>query len=59
MSIPNTTYFESLVTSNPVVRGPEVDQLGFVHAPMTPGMGYEEAWGSDSPPVRSRTIAYR
>lgn len=51
MSIPNTTYFESLVSSNPVVRGPEVDSSGLVHAPHAPGMGYEALWSSDSPPV--------
>ncbi|GAA5202748.1 enolase C-terminal domain-like protein [Microbacterium jejuense] len=56
MSIPNTTYFESLVTSNPVTRGPEVDALGLVHAPTGPGMGYEELWGADAPPIASRSV---
>jgi L-alanine-DL-glutamate epimerase-like enolase superfamily enzyme len=51
MSIPNTTYYESLVTSNPVTRGPEVDAQGLVHAPTAPGLGYEELWGSDTPPI--------
>ena len=59
MSIPNTTYFESLVTSNPVTRGPEVDALGLVHAPRGAGMGYEEQWGDDAPPIASRTVAFR
>lgn len=59
MSIPNTTYFESLVTSNPVTRGPEVDALGLVHAPTGPGLGYEELWGADVPPIASSAISYR
>jgi L-alanine-DL-glutamate epimerase-like enolase superfamily enzyme len=59
MSIPNTTYFESLVTSNPVRRGPEVDALGLVHAPTGPGMGYEELWESDTPPIAKRAVVYR
>lgn len=51
MSIPNTTYYESLVDSNPVRPAPEVDASGLVHAPTTPGMGYEAEWGTDAPPV--------
>jgi L-alanine-DL-glutamate epimerase-like enolase superfamily enzyme len=51
MSIPNNTYYESLVYSNPVVRAPEVDGLGMVHAPTGPGLGYEQAWQSDEPPA--------
>jgi L-alanine-DL-glutamate epimerase-like enolase superfamily enzyme len=39
MAIPNTTYYESLVTSNPVIREPLVDATGLVHAPTTPGVG--------------------
>ncbi len=54
MSIPNTTYYESLVDSNPVRRGAEVDGGGLVHAPTMPGMGYEEAWEADAPPVPAR-----
>lgn len=50
MAIPNTTYYESLVASNPVVRAPEVDAAGLVHAPTGPGMGYENAWNADTPP---------
>ena len=33
MAISNTTYYESLVTSNPVVRERAVDKDGLVHAP--------------------------
>ncbi len=51
MSIPNTTYYESLVTSNPVQRAPEVDERGMVHAPTGPGMGHEAVWGADTPPT--------
>jgi L-alanine-DL-glutamate epimerase-like enolase superfamily enzyme len=50
MSIPNTTYYESLVDSNPVSRGPEVDAQGLVHAPISPGMGYERVWDGTEPP---------
>ena len=50
MSIPNTTYYESLVDSNPVRRAPEVDANGLVHAPTAPGIGHEETWESETPP---------
>lgn len=42
MAIPNTTYYESLVMTNPVVRESIVDSHGMVHAPAVPGVGYEE-----------------
>lgn len=51
MSIPNTTYYESLVDSNPVRRGAEVDAQGLVHAPTAPGMGYEQVWNADDLPI--------
>ena len=38
MAIPNTTYFESLVTSTTVTKKPEIDLDGFVHAPTGPGI---------------------
>jgi L-alanine-DL-glutamate epimerase-like enolase superfamily enzyme len=38
MAIPNTTYYESLVTSNPVVREKSVDATGMLHAPTGPGI---------------------
>lgn len=38
MAISNTTYYESLVTSNPVKREAAVDADGFVHAPTGPGI---------------------
>lgn len=41
MAIPNTTYYESLVMTNPVVREASVDEHGLVHAPARPGIGYE------------------
>ncbi len=44
MAIPNTTYYESLIMTNPVVRAPEVDEHGLVHAPVAPGIGYEATW---------------
>jgi L-alanine-DL-glutamate epimerase-like enolase superfamily enzyme len=39
MAIPNTTYYESLVTSTRVVREPVVDRRGLVHAPTGAGFG--------------------
>jgi L-alanine-DL-glutamate epimerase-like enolase superfamily enzyme len=39
MAIPNTTYYESLVTSASVVRERHVDAAGLVHAPYGPGIG--------------------
>jgi L-alanine-DL-glutamate epimerase-like enolase superfamily enzyme len=38
MAIPNCTYYESLVTSNPVVREARVGPDGLVHAPTEPGI---------------------
>src|SRR3954449_10093450 len=39
MAIPNTTYYESLVTSTAVPPDPFVDPHGLVHAPRDPGIG--------------------
>lgn len=39
MALPNTTYYESLVTTNPVVREDLVDANGMVQAPTEPGVG--------------------
>jgi L-alanine-DL-glutamate epimerase-like enolase superfamily enzyme len=39
MAIPNTTYYESLVMTNPATREPLVDANGLVHAPTAPGNG--------------------
>ena len=38
MTIPNTTFHESMITANPVVKKPEVDKAGYVHAPLDPGI---------------------
>jgi L-alanine-DL-glutamate epimerase-like enolase superfamily enzyme len=38
MAIPNCTYFESLVTSNPVIREARVGPDGLVRAPTEPGI---------------------
>ena len=38
MAIPNCTYYESLVTSNPVSRESRVGPDGLVHAPEEPGI---------------------
>jgi L-alanine-DL-glutamate epimerase-like enolase superfamily enzyme len=48
MAIPNTTFYEALVTSTAVARRPEVDQHGLVHAPATPGVALPA--GLDYPP---------
>jgi L-alanine-DL-glutamate epimerase-like enolase superfamily enzyme len=39
MAIPNTTYYESLVWTNPVEREPRVGPDGLVRAPTVPGIG--------------------
>jgi L-alanine-DL-glutamate epimerase-like enolase superfamily enzyme len=49
MAIANTTYYESLVTSNPVVRERSVDERGLVHAPAGPGISLPP--GLDYPPA--------
>jgi len=38
MAIPNCTYYESLVTSNPVIREARVGSDGLVRAPTEPGI---------------------
>jgi L-alanine-DL-glutamate epimerase-like enolase superfamily enzyme len=52
LAIPNTTYYESLVMANPVVREPAMDEQAVVHAPTAPGIGFEALWG-DTPPWES------
>ena len=42
MAIPNCTYYESLVTSNPAVREPRVGPDGHVSAPLGPGIALPE-----------------
>jgi L-alanine-DL-glutamate epimerase-like enolase superfamily enzyme len=39
MAIPNTTYYESLITSTTVAADPVVDAHGMVHAAQSPGIG--------------------
>ena len=48
MAIPNTTYYESLVTSTDVSREAVVDASGLVHAPAGVGLGLPA--GPDYPP---------
>ncbi|MER7503974.1 enolase C-terminal domain-like protein [Nonomuraea pusilla] len=43
MAIPNTSYYESLVYTNPVVREAAVGPDGMLRAPTAPGIGYEKA----------------
>jgi L-alanine-DL-glutamate epimerase-like enolase superfamily enzyme len=49
MAISNTTYYESFVTSNPVVREKAVDENGLMHAPAGPGIALPA--GLDYPPA--------
>jgi L-alanine-DL-glutamate epimerase-like enolase superfamily enzyme len=42
MAIPNCTYYESLVTSNPAQREPRVGPDGLVRAPVAPGIELPE-----------------
>lgn len=42
MAIPNTSYYESLVYSNPVVREAAVGPDGMLRAPSAPGIGYDQ-----------------
>jgi L-alanine-DL-glutamate epimerase-like enolase superfamily enzyme len=50
MAVPNNTYYECLVDSNPVRRSPEVDENGLVHAPSGPGIGHEKQWETAGAP---------
>lgn len=43
MAVPNTTYYESPVLTNPVIREACVDADGQLPAPSAPGIGYD-AW---------------
>jgi hypothetical protein len=45
MAIPNTTYYESLVTATTVVRERHVDADGLVHAPTGPGIALPLDYG--------------
>jgi len=49
MAIPNTTYYESLITANPVSRESGIDASGLVHAPAGPGVALPA--GLDYPPA--------
>ncbi len=44
MATSNTTYYESLVMTNPVERETAVDAQGLLHAPTAPGIGFEAQW---------------
>lgn len=43
MAIPNTTYYESFVYTNPIVREATVGPDGMVHAPDAPGIGWGQS----------------
>jgi len=40
-AIPNTTWYESIVLTNPVVKEAGIDQEGMIHAPAVPGIGWD------------------
>jgi L-alanine-DL-glutamate epimerase-like enolase superfamily enzyme len=54
MMIPNTTWYESLVTSNPAQRESIVDADGYIHAPTAMGVGLPA--GLDYPAALSAHI---
>ncbi|MEV6012963.1 enolase C-terminal domain-like protein [Streptomyces sp. NPDC051976] len=56
MAIANTTYYESLVTANPVRREDRVDAAGLVHASTAPGIGFEAEWERLGPPRNLRQL---
>ena len=41
MAIPNCTYYESLVTTNPATREADISPSGMVAAPVGPGVGLQ------------------
>lgn len=41
LAIPNNSFYESLVTSNPIEVESVIDQDGYVHAPAGPGVGFD------------------
>ncbi len=41
LAVRNTTFYESLVTANPIVVEPGIDRDGFIHAPTLPGVGFD------------------
>lgn len=49
MAIPNTTYYESLITSMTVTKKPEIDSEGLLQAPTEPGIALPA--GLDYPPA--------
>ena len=61
MAISNTTYYESLVTSNPVVREKAVDEHGLVHAPPGRASRCPRVWTTRprSIPTSRRPTNYR
>jgi len=55
MAISNTTYYESLIDSNPARRPTDVDAAGNVQAPTLPGVGFEANW-ADGPPAELSAV---
>lgn len=48
MALSNTTYYESLVSGNPLKWETIIDECGLVHAPTAPGISFETEW--ETPP---------
>ncbi len=48
MAIPNTTYYESIVETNPVTQDPRLSPSAVLRAPEEPGIGWESLYASES-----------
>jgi L-alanine-DL-glutamate epimerase-like enolase superfamily enzyme len=53
LAIRNNTYYESLVTSNPIDVEPGIDHDGFIHASQLPGVGFDV----DADDLKRRAVA--
>ncbi|HET7571447.1 MAG TPA: enolase C-terminal domain-like protein, partial [Gaiellaceae bacterium] len=57
MAIRNNSYYESFIPANPARREQRVDEHGFVHAPLAPGIGWEQLWDEQGIPAGLRAAA--
>jgi L-alanine-DL-glutamate epimerase-like enolase superfamily enzyme len=53
LAIRNNSFYESLVTSNPIDVEPGIDHEGFIHASTLPGVGFDV----DAADLEKRAIA--
>ncbi|HET7567515.1 MAG TPA: enolase C-terminal domain-like protein, partial [Gaiellaceae bacterium] len=51
MAIRNNSYYESLILTKPALREWCVDERGLVHAPQSPGIGWEQLWEAQGAPA--------